>query len=50
MTEYFLINSCIRELDITGVKGRRKARTARPKEGEMHAVSRINRSIVGDGR
>ena len=40
-----LVNSCIRELDRVGVKGRKKFCAARPQEEGRHAVSKINRAV-----
>ena len=40
-----MVNSCVRELDRIGVKGRRKSCEARPQEGRRHAVSKIDRAV-----
>ena len=40
-----LVNSCIRELDRIGVRGRRKSCAMRPQEEGRHAVSNITRAV-----
>ena len=40
-----LVNSCIREVDRIGVRGRSKSCTARPREQGRHAVSEIRRAV-----
>ena len=40
-----LVNSCIREVDRIGVRGRGKSCAARPREQGRHAVSKIRRAV-----
>ena len=40
-----LVNSCIKELDTIGFRGRRKFYAARPQWSERHAVSMMNRAV-----
>ena len=40
-----LVNSCIREVDRVGVRGRSKSCAARLREQGRHAVSNIRRSV-----
>ena len=40
-----LVNSCIREVDRIGVRGRSKSCAARPREQGRHAVSEIRRAV-----
>ena len=40
-----LVNSCIREVNRIGVRGRSKSCAARPREQGKHAVSEIRRAV-----
>ena len=40
-----LVNSCIREVDRIGVRGRGKSCAARPQEQRRHAVSKIRGAV-----
>ena len=40
-----VVNTCVRELDRIGVRGRRKSCAAGRQEGERHAVNEINRAV-----
>ena len=45
MKDRILVNSCISEVDRTGVRGRSKSCAARPREQGRHAVSEIRRAV-----
>ena len=40
-----LVNSCIREVDRIGVRGRSKSCAAKPREQGSHAVTNIKREV-----
>ena len=40
-----LVNSCIREVDIIGVRGRSKSCERRPREQGKHVISKIRRAV-----
>ena len=40
-----MVNSCIREVDRIGVRGRSKSCAARPREQGRHAVREIRRAV-----
>ena len=46
MKDRILVNSCIREVDRIGVRGKGKSCAARPWEQGRHAVSKIRRAVI----
>ncbi|MPC33740.1 hypothetical protein E2C01_027099 [Portunus trituberculatus] len=45
-----LVNSCIRDLDRKGMRGKRKPCGARPQEEGRHAVSKMRRAVSNEKR